>query len=79
MSYTHGDTILDVGFDGQEGFFVIDHVRRRAAYAYPSSAHAVMAKSRPAYAVARMVHEMDLDVSPAEVIERHYQAVCRNV
>lgn len=74
------DTVANMiyGFDAQGGFYVIDHARRRATYAYPSSNHAEMAKTRPGYVVARMVEEHDDPATPS-IHESHYLAVCRSV
>ncbi len=69
---------MDSGFDATGGFYLIDHERRRAAYAYPSSQRAATARrdrSKATKAMAvMMVHD---EWVPERIRLDHYAAVCR--
>ena len=78
QTYVKGNSILDCGFDAQGGFYVIDHLRRRATYAYPSSNNATLAKQRPGFVVARMAEEHDAPATPS-IHESHYLRVCESI
>ena len=67
---------IDYGFDSSGGFYVIDHARRQAAYAYPSSPHATKAKRNPAKVRDAMAADFGKPAVPPEIVERLYLSVC---
>jgi len=66
---------LDYGFDAAGGFYVLDHERRVADYAYPTSAWAARAKKNPAKTAAEM-NAGDGWRGMREIVEHHYLRVC---
>lgn len=62
------------GFDSTGGFYVIDHKLRRAAYAYPTSPLATLAKRNPERAAVNRAIEFDGRSNPVE--DSHYEYLC---
>lgn len=72
IEQTHGNLVF--GFDAQFGFYVVNHSRRRAAYAYPSSPNARQAM-RDRLAVALTMSNAwssAKSTALASIEERHY-------
>ena len=71
------DSVIDYGFDAKGGFYAIDHTAKVAAYAYPTSPHAVAAKRCPGRVIGRMLDEESVGVSD-EIRLEHYATVYRS-
>ena len=70
--------MLEYGFDSQGGFYVIDHQKRAAGYAYPSSQHNARAKRCPKLVAGIIAEQFDRQhkLASAAIIEEHYLHVC---
>lgn len=77
MNATIEQSDLDYGFDKRGGFYVIDHAKRRAAYAYYSSPHADKARKSPFAVACAMASEFD-SLPPGltkDIAERNYFSI----
>ena len=71
-----GLSSLAYGHDSKGGFYVIDHVARRAIYALPGSALAVLADSDSEKAIVEMLAQED-PIRWSILREAYYLGMCK--